>query len=693
MSKREGSLVSDVVSAVTGKPIRTSCSSASTYWDCQRKWWFQKVYGLPSPGSAATELGGEVHEVLEDYLITGKFPFGSKAAEVALPGIDSLPTGLAVDKIETMVEAMCGPIPILGFIDMWDDPNWIGDHKTCGSKRWSKTKEQLGWNPQMLTYAYLKFRDDPPDTVRMTHFYYLTKGTPEAWRVDVEVPWARTEKIWARMVGAAKGMARLAAVEDQTHVPRTLSACSKYGGCPFKDRCQRETQSAPTDTLSREAKMNIKDKIAAMKAAREAGANPTTAAPKAAAPKAAAPKAAAPKAAAPKRQDIIPPDAAPQAILTDALLDDVADRYVDLLNELAEEGQSPKEGTLERMASREGIPDEALDELRARVDGEDSTPVAELFPQGGAAQVEEPAPEPETEKAPGRTQLERSKAELAARKAAVGSVKAEAPKVDTTPSGADKFSAVKTGHYPVDLDSGDIDYLMVARAALAFLVRQGTDAEGVTELGEGVFEFGSGRVSTYFRQAILRLYSGREKSIRVTANRLKKIAKAGDIHGLWAISDMAKKAPDLLIDVAAAAQAIQAWEAGPAAPKAETPKAETPKAETPKAETPKAETPSDGSPLAILYVDCAPSGGVTEAGDWLAPVFAKVERELNIEHYLCTEYAEGLAGATQELKLGLMRGEMVYPPDGLAILSSTPYYSKMIDVLAKAADVVVRARR
>ena len=70
-----------------------SASQITTFRDCPRKWYFEKVVGLPRPSTGSTELGSAVHAVLEDYLrgdTEGIAPT-SEAHEIAMSGLVHLP--------------------------------------------------------------------------------------------------------------------------------------------------------------------------------------------------------------------------------------------------------------------------------------------------------------------------------------------------------------------------------------------------------------------------------------------------------------------------------------------------------------------------------------------------------------------------------------------------------------------------
>ena len=75
----------------TGRVKHVSASQISTFLDCPRKWYLNKIVGLDSPSSAATELGGDVHTQLEAYLRGEGGPDDSEAGVIASQGLRYLP--------------------------------------------------------------------------------------------------------------------------------------------------------------------------------------------------------------------------------------------------------------------------------------------------------------------------------------------------------------------------------------------------------------------------------------------------------------------------------------------------------------------------------------------------------------------------------------------------------------------------
>lgn len=218
-----------------------SPSQLHTHADCPSKWWWDKIAGLPRPGSKATALGGEIHAQLEQYLLHGTMP----ESPIARAGLRFLPVPpvapeLVEQEISYGAEGPLG-IDVKGFVDLVEpENNRITDHKTTSAPRWAKTEEQLRDDPQCLLYlsaaagqGYL----DSARPMRFRHVYYLTKGRPRSWEVVVELSWA---DVVEGLEGLRDRVQRMrahaaAAVED---VPIQTAACGKYGGCPYVYACK-----------------------------------------------------------------------------------------------------------------------------------------------------------------------------------------------------------------------------------------------------------------------------------------------------------------------------------------------------------------------------------------------------------------------------------------------------------------------
>ena len=106
----------DVTGAVLKRNawLHASPSQVKTYTRCNRRWWLDKIAGVPTPSKPWLEQGREIHKELEDYLTTAKAP-----GRIASAGLEYLPIP-PVDR--RLVERAFGivlhgfAVPVVGLI-------------------------------------------------------------------------------------------------------------------------------------------------------------------------------------------------------------------------------------------------------------------------------------------------------------------------------------------------------------------------------------------------------------------------------------------------------------------------------------------------------------------------------------------------------------------------------------------------
>lgn len=255
-----------------------SASQITTFRDCPRKWYLNKIVGLASPSSSATELGSQVHAALEAYLRGDTDGIGTEdeIGEIARTGTEYLPTRGDHLEIELSLEEHMplsdAPVLVKGFVDLIDhSKDEIIDHKTSGNKRYTKTQRELKVNVQLMMYAEAYFQRYPDkEKVTLTHIYY---GTRSRWskRVSVTVTREHVASEWAKIKDTIQEMITASCAPDASEVHAEYDSCSKYGGCPFKGACFRahdqrpkgedpaphneETTKMSTSTMSREQRL------------------------------------------------------------------------------------------------------------------------------------------------------------------------------------------------------------------------------------------------------------------------------------------------------------------------------------------------------------------------------------------------------------------------------------------------------
>jgi CRISPR/Cas system-associated exonuclease Cas4 (RecB family) len=229
-----------------------SASQITTFRDCPRKWYLNKIVGLASPGSSATELGSQVHAALEAYLRGDTDVIGTEdeIGEIARTGTEHLPKRGDHLEIELSLEENMplsdAPVLVKGFVDLIDhSKDEIIDHKTSGNKRYTKTQRELKVNVQLMMYAEAYFQRYPDkEKVTLTHIYY---GTRSRWskRVSVTVTREHVASEWAKIKDTIHEMITASCAPDASEVHAEYDSCSKYGGCPFKGACFRAHDQRP----------------------------------------------------------------------------------------------------------------------------------------------------------------------------------------------------------------------------------------------------------------------------------------------------------------------------------------------------------------------------------------------------------------------------------------------------------------
>jgi len=239
---------------------RTSASQIKTASLCPRKWWFEKLSGLPAkPPTAAMVLGTTIHTQVEAWLKHGTAPSDPRAKALAdhfMPGSakDGSPHQTLFSEVEVVIptEGTDLPVPLLGFIDLvdsWAAPHNIElvDFKTLSDWQWAKTNEELATDLQMVAYARWAVDTYHPPAVTVSH-HQVHKGTSKRGSASAMLRAGTVLKTWGDViVPISNSMAEWSLKESATEVPAQPKACSAYGGCPFASLCDRgRPAGAPT---------------------------------------------------------------------------------------------------------------------------------------------------------------------------------------------------------------------------------------------------------------------------------------------------------------------------------------------------------------------------------------------------------------------------------------------------------------
>ena len=212
---------------------------------CIRKWAFNKIEGQRSPPTAATTLGTNVHTVAEDYLNLGTVPdLSTKPGKIFASGIHLLPDRKLVTGVEKNFNLRFNDdVTFHGIVDFTGD-DFIGDHKTTSNFRYALTPEELVTDYQGVLYGMAHATDRNlglTDKFKLIWIYYLTRGKPQARRVQIETSRVQLERTYFPLAEKAEKLVKLKnTVESALEVEPNYSACGAFGGCPFRNKCESE---------------------------------------------------------------------------------------------------------------------------------------------------------------------------------------------------------------------------------------------------------------------------------------------------------------------------------------------------------------------------------------------------------------------------------------------------------------------
>lgn len=237
---------------------------------CLRKVYYEKVKGLKPPEMQWQTLGRELHEQNENYLLTGVKNMGS----LALSGLHMLPKPKTVDpRIEVEFDIAGGDltttplrsrgIPIVGSIDCvhWQGTNAgtndindifdpegtveVVDWKTTSNEKWIKSPHEVAKTLQMTTYGKWAALVHKADYVRLSHGYYITKGTKSAPRkVSLRLHKDQIDERWEYVEQLTSSLIEIAKEDDADHVPANLKACGAFKGCPHRSYCSAASHNS-----------------------------------------------------------------------------------------------------------------------------------------------------------------------------------------------------------------------------------------------------------------------------------------------------------------------------------------------------------------------------------------------------------------------------------------------------------------
>ena len=221
----------------------TSASQIKTFQACNAMWWFEKRHGRKSPGSAATERGGEIHHQLEHGKLQGSDYVPEDRVALALlehVGYERLPR----EELETkfMAKFPGWPVPFKGVIDLLERAlNRIGDYKSSSNpKRYGHTPETLMYDVQAIGYAAVGIKQlGFEDPIRLRLIYASTRGAPNPFDVEATFSEAYLDKELARIGKIVQAQQRVYDTIKLAEVPQNHAICHNHYGraCPHISVC------------------------------------------------------------------------------------------------------------------------------------------------------------------------------------------------------------------------------------------------------------------------------------------------------------------------------------------------------------------------------------------------------------------------------------------------------------------------
>lgn len=301
--------------------VAFSASQVDTFRQCPRKWFLHYVAGVKSPPGASQEFGTKIHAEIEGYLITGNFPGQDAAArtcaQAALKNLPKPGPDLLVEQefvLPLGTTAPGGePQTMGGFVDLahgralGEGKFVIRDHKTTKDYVWNKTEAELRHNTQAVTYAVWGYSlpklpregallnpifdalyDEGFDEVEFGHHYVKTQKPLGSVVVTTPMPWAKVSSEWVRIQDTIAEMTNLAAngSDDPKDVAGNPDHCDAYGGCFFGcgrrgigycsdmvsgGNLMKKVRSEQEEKEMEKKAMNIRERLAARKAAQQGG--------------------------------------------------------------------------------------------------------------------------------------------------------------------------------------------------------------------------------------------------------------------------------------------------------------------------------------------------------------------------------------------------------------------------------------
>jgi hypothetical protein len=231
--------------------MNLSATQINKFRRCQRIIGFEYVENIKAPSTEKQQFGSAVHKELEGWLRDAEPPSDLPAGQVAKQGIQKgwLPIPSKDLQIEVSIKTeWMHNVHMIGYVDCFEPPDLVIDHKTTSSLNWVLTPAQLATDAQAIIYAVWAITEFRIPEVRARWVYYAASNPETGPRKPcgaqpVETLFRAADPYFQELIaGVAADARRVVDIRRQGVVGMDLAPspenCGQYGGCFYADRCQ-----------------------------------------------------------------------------------------------------------------------------------------------------------------------------------------------------------------------------------------------------------------------------------------------------------------------------------------------------------------------------------------------------------------------------------------------------------------------
>jgi len=219
-----------------------SISQLNKFDECPRKHHYQYVQKVETPSSDAQDYGKQCHSYLEGYLKGElvEFPkdWHGKTCKAALENLPKPHSGDVERYFEIKLDKLS--VPLIGYMDYcsFDQASNTAillDHKIVKDDKYLLTSEKLAQTNQIIVYSYFLLDLYKASSVDASYLY-IKRGGGWSKKITTHLDSGYVEKSFSNIADRLEKLEQNYSLkeEDATQI---LSACEKWGGCPFKDKC------------------------------------------------------------------------------------------------------------------------------------------------------------------------------------------------------------------------------------------------------------------------------------------------------------------------------------------------------------------------------------------------------------------------------------------------------------------------